>query len=122
MDPVASSGSGRVPLQRGLIALAVFAVLLVGTVGYHDGAFGTEDVAASDLSEGTYRFKGTVESYDEEGESFSLRDASGARDFQWNVTTPKIGEVYVVDADVGAEGGYAALALTRVYLVRGSWT
>ena len=121
MDPEPPSGPGRVSLVRGLIAFVVFLFLLVLTLGYHDGAFGTQPVTATDLVEGSYRFKGTVESWDESNQTFRLRDASGVRDFAWNITTPKVGAVYVVDADVGVQGPWQALALTRPVLIEGSW-
>lgn len=122
MDGPKEPGPQGVSWARAASALLVFVALAVLTTGYHDGAFGTEELGSSSaLDEGSYRFKGTVERWEAEEEWFELRDETGSRQFLWNITTPKVGEVYVVDAERAQDGDLVALALTRPLFIEGHW-
>jgi hypothetical protein len=116
------NGNGRITAPRAVLALLVFLLLLVGSLGYHDGAFGTAPLGSDPPSTGPVRFKGRLDAWDAQAQTFRLHDASGDRSFHWNITTPKTGQVYVVDAQKTAAGDWVALALTRTLVFEGRWT
>lgn len=122
---MSSEGTEQVPRQRipwVRVSGATFVVVvLVGVaLGYHDGAYDVDRLEEADAP-GSYRFKGVIESYDSVALTFLLRDESGSRTLDWNVTTPEVGVRYVLEAERGEEGSLRALALSRVLVFHGAW-
>lgn len=121
MEPTPASiplqENGRIRPLRAVLAFLVSLFLVVGSLAYHDGAFAVDDLADAD-SEGSYRFKGRIESVDADGQGFTLADSSESRRLHWNVTRPSVGSIVVVEAEIVGSGGLVALALSDALVFR----
>lgn len=111
---------GRVGRIRAVIATLAFVALLVGTLGYHDGAFDVDPIGSA-REPGLYRLKGTVESWDAGDETIRLRDGSGEITLHWNAKIPDVDRLFVVSAELSDRGNWTALSLSRVYFFREPW-
>lgn len=117
-EPDVSSSPARPGALRVLVATLVSVGFIAGSLAYHDGVFGTDGLAQAS-EEGVYRFKGRVTALEPDGQGFALFDGSGTRMLQWNVTSPRLGSVVVVDAEATSNGTLRALAVSTALVFRG---